>query len=411
MKITVTEIPKPIISLFFSPKNILFDKKCCEWLYKTKPFIFGKETGALAEKAGFNIYDLIFFGDKPLCDCIKKYLYRYSEGERELLGLALIIRRLYRGETVKLLKIEGYNGEIIVGEPLFLSLSIIDSGYDYSKLNAKIYRKSEKNYIKDKGLNEEAELICETIRMAALKISMKKVLDNKELIDKYNFRRFSSRLKLNNRPATIDEINRMLVKRKVYTFADLSETKLRLNFTALYAIAYKGLTLEDLYGSDTVFLPDSREKDEIISRAASDLIGIINNGNGVEIANMFVSMIIGLTKAEIPEADLSKLSEIMDNYSIYYAIASLASTCESLFSLNDEIKKYMKNRFIDSYWKYTNRLIALKGFSSVAVLCHKLSGLDVTKYRNSKTYRDEILYYFESADNFLKEFKKGDDLL
>lgn len=411
MKITLTEIPKPIISLFFSPKNILFDKKCCEWLYKTKPFIFGKETGALAEKAGFDIYDLIFFGEKPLCDCMKKYLYRYSERERELLGLAHIIRRLYKGETVKLLKIEGYNGEIIVGEPVFLSLSIIDSGHDYSKLNARINRKSEKNYIKDKGLNDEAENICETVRIAALKLSMKKALDNKELIDKYNFRRFSSRLKLNNRPATIDEINRMLVKRKVYTFADLSQTRLRLNFTALYAISYMELTLEDLYGSDTVFLPDSKEKDELISKAASDLIGIINNGNGVEIANMFVSMIIGLTEAKIPKADILNLSEIMDNYSIYYAVASLASTCESLFSLNGEIKKYMKSRLIDSYWKYTNRLIALKGFSSVAVFCYRLSELDVKKYRNSKTYREEILYYFEAADNFLKEFEKGDDLL
>ena len=101
----------------------------------------------------------------------------------------------------------------------------------------------------------------------------------------------------------------------------------------------------------------------------------------------------------------------MDNYSIYYAVASLASTCESLFSLNGEIKKYMKSRLIDSYWKYTNRLIALKGFSSVAVFCYRLSELDVKKYRNSKTYREEILYYFEAADNFLKEFEKGDDLL
>ena len=411
MKITVTEIPKSIISLFFSPKNILFDKKCCEWLYKSKPFIFGKNTEGLAKKAGFSIFDLIFFGDKPLCDYIRKYRYRYSEGERELLSLALIIRRLYRGETVKLLKTEGYRGEIIVGEPVFLSLSIIDSGYDYSKLNAKINRKSEKSYIKDKGLNEDAELICETVRMAAVKLSMRKILDNKELIDKYNFRRFSGRLRLNNRPATIDEINRMLVKRKVYTFVDLSETKLRLNFTALYAITYKGFTLEDLYGSDTVFLPDSKEKDEIISAGASELIDIINNGNGVEIANMFADMIIGLTETEIPKADLLNLSEIMNNYSIYYAAASLAATCERLFSVNEELKKFMKKRLIHSYWKYTNRLIALKGFSSVAVLCYKLSELDVDKYRNNKTYREEILDYFENADNFLKEFEKGDDLL
>ena len=411
MKITVTEIPAPIISLFFSPKNILFDRKCCEWLIKTKPFIFGKKTEALAEKAGFDMYDLVFFGEKPLCDCMRKYQYRYSEGERELLRLALIIRRLYKGESVKLLKTEGYNGEIIVGEPVFLRLSIIDSGYDYSKLNAKILRKSEKNYIKDKGLNAEAENICETVRMAALKLSMKKALDNKELIDKYNFRRFSSRLKLNNRPATIDEINRMLVKRKVYTFVDLSETKLRLNFTALYAISAMGLTLEDLYGSDTVFLPDSEKKDELISRAASDLINIINNGNGVEIADMFSGMIVSFCETEIPKADLLNLSEIINNYSIYYAVASLASTCEKLFSVNEELKKYLRKRLIDVYWKYTNRLMALKGFSSVAVLCYRLSELDVNKYRNSKTYREEILYYFEAADNFLKEFEKGDDLL
>ena len=133
--------------------------------------------------------------------------------------------------------------------------------------------------------------------------------------------------------------------------------------------------------------------------------------NGVEIADMFFGMIVSFCETEIPKADLLNVSEIINNYSIYYAVASLASTCEKLFSVNEELKKYLRKRLIDVYWKYTNRLIALKGFSSVAVLCYKLSGLDVNKYRNSKTYREEILYYFEAADNFIKEFEKGDDLL
>ncbi len=411
MKITVTAIPKNIISFFFSPKKIISDKKSCEYLEKMLPFIFGRNTVFYAEKIGVNIFDLIFFGEKPLSECIEKYRSKYTPENIKIIILALILRRLYKGETIKLIDIGGTESSVYIGEPVFLSLSIIDTSLDFSKINKKIYEKYEKNKTEDKGLNKEAEHVYECIRLAAVRFSMRRVLENKELIDKYNFRRFSISLKLNNRPADLDEINRMLVRRKMYTFADLSEAKLRLNFTALYAITNKGLTLEDLYGSDTVFLPDSAEKDKRISEAASELINIISNGNGIEIANMFVSMIFKMAEVKVPKVNVWNLSEVMSNYSVFYAVASLAATCESIFTFNDELKRYMRKRLIDSYWKYMKRLISLKRFSSVVILCHKLAELDLEQYRNSPSYRKEIMYAFEKADNFIKEFEKGNDWL
>ena len=62
-------------------------------------------------------------------------------------------------------------------------------------------------------------------------------------------------------------------------------------------------------------------------------------------------------------------------------------------------------------WKYTKRLISLKRFSSVVILCHKLAELDLEQYRNSPSYRKEIMYAFEKAENFIKEFEKGNDWL
>ena len=404
MKITVTDIPEKITGLFFSPSAIISDNEICSYLEKMLPFIFGKTTVIAAEKLEIDIFDLVFVKDKPFSDYFNRRVKKYY-GRPAILKTALLLRLLYRGSYVKIAKLGVNDNCIFVKEPKFITLSIIDTAQNYTRINQRIMKKSERNKAKNLPLNKRSEHILFTVDIAVVKNLMKKGPEYKELIDKYNFRRFSSELRINNRPATLGEVNRMLSGRKKYTFADLSDTGLRLEFTALYAMAYGGFTLTELFGKDAVFEDSSVERDEKLSRCSSDFITIVLNGNGIEIAGMLVNMISALAECDLPAVNLSDLKSVMENYTIYYAVSSLSSLCLDIFSLNENFKSFMRKKIIGSYWNYTNKLMLMKKYSSAAALCKKLAELNLEAYRDIPAYQNEITDAFEEAEKLVSEIK------
>lgn len=406
MKITVTEIPKNITTLFFSSRKIVSDKKTTEYLKKMRPFIFGKETESSAIKLEIDIFDLVFINDKPFSDFSSRYIRSSdSREEKELIKLAVLLRKLYKGTFVRISHIEEYLGNFFIEDPVFVSLNIIDASSDNTALNRKIEKKAEKNSQREKSLGSKAEDILDAVRMAAVKVRVKRELENKELIDKYNYRRFSTSVKLNNRPIEVEEVNRLFAQRKNYTFVDLSDTKTRLTFTALYALTYKGFSIDDLYGTNTVFGPENDEKEERLRRAASELLDIIYNGNGIEISDMIAGMIIYLANMTPPEVDLKNLKGLIENYSVYYAVASFAVICDNAFSLNEDLKAFLKKKIFDKYWLYIKRIILLKQYTSVIALCKKLASLDNEEYRDNPDYRVEIEILFEKVERFTWELE------
>ncbi|MBQ8434954.1 MAG: hypothetical protein IJX24_02955, partial [Oscillospiraceae bacterium] len=228
---------------------------------------------------------------------------------------------------------------------------------------------------------------------------------NKEFIDKVNFRRFSTGLRLNNRPANIDDINNLLRKRKNMTFIDLTDSSSRINLSALYTVVFKKVRLNDIYDSEKVF-ESSSVNEEIYSKAASEFINIIYNGNGIEISDVLVKMAEGFSKIEMPVLTPGKLNDIIENFNIIYAAAAISHKFDKAFTEHEMLKKNMRHRMIDNYWNVYCNIIQFKKLGSVVAFCYLLANLDLNKYRDNISYSEEVLNEFVEAEKAVKEINK-----
>ena len=114
---------------------------------------------------------------------------------------------------------------------------------------------------------------------------------------------------------------------------------------------------------------------------------------------------------DLPVVNMNDLGSIMDNYSIYYAAASLASVCESIFrfdGMNGQLRQYIKKHTIDNYWNFMDKIMLMKQYTVVVSFCYKLSNFDINDYREDPEYQGEILYSFERAEKFSRELKKNE---
>ena len=220
-----------------------------------------------------------------------------------------------------------------------------------------------------------------------------------------------ARIPASGRNPDIDELGKNKFRLIILNKADLSDPKNRISFSALFAIAYGGFTLNDLYAKNTVFDITSFDKEKKLCDLSGDLINIVYNGNGIEIANMFIHIITVFSKIELPPVNMKDLGSVMDNYSLYYAAASLSAVCENIFKyngMNGELKQYLKKHTIDNYWTSMDRLLLMKQYSVVVTFCYKLAHFDPELYREDPGYQGEILYSFERAEKFAKELNKNE---
>ena len=409
MEITVTDVPRCIKSFSFSPRIIMSERNTVEYLIRMKEYIFGSECIDSANKIGIDVFDLVFIGDRSFSECCNLYLNKIRERDRDIIKTAYLLKKMYNGEFVRISGLRCDDDKAYVREPEYAYLNMLN---DDIAANPAKKKKFERNSEKKKlNLNKKSRIILESVRLAAVKFGMQNSLQYKELIDKYNFRRFSTNLRLNNRITPLDEITAVLAAKREKCLTDLSDPKNRISFSALFAIAYGGFTLNDLYAKNTVFDITSFDKEKKLCDLSGDLINIVYNGNGIEIANMFIHIITVFSKIELPPVNMKDLGSVMDNYSLYYAAASLSAVCENIFKyngMNGELKQYLKKHTIDNYWTSMDRLLLMKQYSVVVTFCYKLAHFDPELYREDPGYQGEILYSFERAEKFAKELNKNE---
>ncbi len=405
MEITVTDIPKCLKSFTFSPRVILSEKTTVAFLMRMKEYIFGSQCCEAASKIGINVFDLVFIGDRCFSECCDHYLKRVRERDFDIIRTALLLKKLYNYENIRISGVMCDGDKAYVREPEPAELDLLNE--DTKPKKRKVQQSSDTDSL---NLNKRAKIMLESVRLAAVKYGMQNTIQYKELIDKYNYRRFSTNLKVNSRPASIEDVNAVLYANRGKCIADLSETNTRISFSALFAITYGGFNISELYGKNTVFEMTSFEREKKLSDLSSDLINIVSNGNGIEIANTFIHMIIGFTKTELPPVNMKDLASVMDSYTMYYATAALAAQCENMFrhnGLNGDLKQYLKKHTIENYWTAMDKLMKMKQYSVLVTLCYKLAHFDPMTYREDPEYQGEILYAFECAEKFGEEIKNG----
>lgn len=405
MKVTVTALPKLLSSFFVNVKKIAADEKTMDYVRRMKEFIFGKDTLRCAALMDMDIYNLVFIRNIPFREYISRKVEKIPDSEKENVMTALLINALYKGKPVRLVPLLKKGDNIIMGEAELLRLSIIDTSLDYNSKNRQLLKKSEKNAELDYELSKSGLRYVETIQMGIVKYYMKKAINEKEFMDKVNFRRFSSGLRLNNRPAGIDDINALLNKRKNMTFIDLTEPSARIYLSLLYIITFKKKKLSDVFNSDKVFTV-SPEDDYIYSQGASEFINIIYNGNGIEIADTLIKMAECFGKIDIPVLEPGNLIDLIDNFKEINAVAAIAYKFDKAFSEHMDLKVNMRRKMIDNYWTVYFNIIQYKKFATVVAFCYLLASLDLNKYRDEPAYTDEILTEFAEMEKAVKEINK-----
>ncbi len=405
MKVTVTALPKLLSSFFVNVKKIAADEKTMDYTRRMKEFIFGKDTLKCAALMDMDIFNLVFIRNIPFREYIFHKVEKIDDSEKENVMTALLINSLYKGKPVRLVPLLKKGDNIIMGEAELLRLSIIDTSLDYNKKNKQLLKKLEKNAELDYELSKSGMRYIETIQMGIVKYYMKKAINEKDFMDKVNFRRFSSGLRLNNRPAGIDDINALLNKRKNMTFIDLTDPSARIYLSLLYIITYKNKRLSEIFDSEKVFTV-SPEDDYVYSQGASEFINIIYNGNGIEISDVLIKMAECFGKIEIPVIEPGNLIDLIDNFKEINAVAAIAHKFDKAFTEHTDLKVNMRRKMIDNYWTIYFNIIQYKKFASVVAFCYLLANLDLNKYRDEAAYTDEILAEFAEAEKAVKEINK-----
>ena len=328
MVIDTGTMPKYIRSFSFSPRMILSENENILFLIRMKELIFGKKCCEDVGKIGIDLFDLVFVNEKPFRDCFDER--KCSEENSDEIKTAFMLKKLYKCENVRVARVRVEGDLAFVEEP--------------EPVTAGAGSLPEKDI--KKPLNKRAVIMLESIRLAALRFTMKKCMDYKRLADEYNYGRFTKGLRLNNRPAPLEDIKAAMAVRKGKLFGDLSRDKTRINFSILYALAFGGYTMDDIYSRAGVFGSDADKKRKSLADLSGDLLTILYNGNGVEISNMLINMIVSFSQLPLPPVDLKDLSNIVTYYPVYYTITNLASVLEGIFAADknsgSQMKEYMK---------------------------------------------------------------------
>lgn len=410
MKITITAVPKPLTRLFPNTWVIADDENCLYYIEKMKEFIFGRETLRIAYNMGLDIFTLVFIKDAPFKEVYYKKVEMLPENKRNVVLTGLLINAMYRGKPVRIVNLYKQDNQIKVSEPQLIRLNIIDTDTDYAYINKKLIKKAEKNGQKKYGFNEISSHYMDTISMGLVKDYIRKAINEKEFLDKINIKRFSKDLRINNRPASIDDINMLLQKRRKVTLIDLTDTSARMYLSALYAITFKNIKIEDIFNVEKVFLPDSPEEG-ICSEAASEFINIIYNGNGIEICDILVKMAEVFSKMEMPSLQAGKLGDIFNNYTIIYAAAALAYKFDKAFSRHEHLKMTMRMQMIDRFWGVYCNILLYKKYGDIISFCHSVADIDLKRYRDDHEYENSIIRSFEAAERAVRDINEERKIL
>lgn len=405
MKITVTAVPKLLTKLFPNTWAIADDNECLSYVEKMKEFIFGRETLKIAYDMGLDIFTLAFIKDAPFNEIYYKKVEMLPENKKEPVLLGLLVNAMYRGKPVRLVNLYRQCGQIKVSEPQLIRLNIIDTDIDYGYINKKLTKMSEKNGSHEWKLNDSANHYMDVISMGLVKDYIKKAINEKEFLDKVNLKRFSKELRINNRPATLRDINILLQKRKNVTLIDLSDPSSRMYLSALYAITFKNIEMKDIFDVEKVFLPDS-EEEKICSEAATEFINIIYNGNGIEICDILVKMAEVFSKMEMPSLQEGKLGDIFNNYTMIYAAAALSHRFDKAFSRHEHLKLAMRRQMIDRFWGVYCNILLYKKYGDIVSFCHQVANMDLKRYRDDREYENSIVRSFESAERAVRDINE-----
>jgi hypothetical protein len=308
--------------------------------------IIDPETRQLTQKFNINKHELILVNAKPLSSFKVKASVEagfptepLTENDARRL---LLLKFILKGKRVYFSRLFMKENSFEFLPPQQLSFEIEkpeSAERSYRKKLQKInerFRKKQKAVVLSKiHLRKISGFLAEMNReaMKNLLTSAKRDFD---FISHFNSEMFHHNLTAKGLNFCKETVIGIYEEEKYTKIIDLSDPRERMGFISLYAIAFHGLSLSNLYSVDGIFtLQENREEDDKKRRAGQEVFELVFGENREGILTAALKMAAALKKLPLPEVSISLTSFIKKNFTLYCGIGDIGRAFSRLI-LNDE---------------------------------------------------------------------------
>jgi len=296
--------------------------------------IIDAETLRLIRRYGINAHELILIGAKPLS------AFKGTDDKRRLLLLKFILG----GKRI-------YFSRIIAGTDCFdfappeqIAFEI-DKAYDnkLAGINKRLSKKQRGTTLSRVHAGKIAGYL-EQINREVTGGLIRAAKRDFDFVVHFNTEMFHQNLTAKGTELTKETAIGIYSDERYTKIIDLSDPRERMGFISLYAVAFYGLKLEDLYSIDSIFSLDvNREADDRKRLAGQDVFNLIFGENREEIQKQTSLMAKALRNLPLPEINTKINNLIKKNYALYCGIGDAGRSFSRLIlSVDKDFEEAVK---------------------------------------------------------------------
>jgi len=250
-------------------------------------------------------------------------------------------------------------------------LRFTDGLYSFD-LPEKFPRKFRKQIVK----TEKKLLAINNSHMRKLMAGAKK---NAEFVERFNGELFFRHSSYQGRRLNTKELFEFYETHPYYEAINLSAAEDKQPFFALFAMAFHGCTVQDLYTIDGIFsMQPERQADNSKKAAGNDVFNLILRNDKAEIDNVLLQMGQTLIKIQPPRVNLSDAALLAKNYTLFIGLSEMGR----VFT---QAAENSGNPIFEYAVKAAEKLMS---YAPLAQLCNAVSVLsDDDDYRESNVYK------------------------
>lgn len=157
---------------------------------------------------------------------------------------------------------------------------------------------------------------------------------------------------------------------------DVSDKPFYTALSALYAITFHGLSLEDVYLVDSIFSADeqgSRQKDLLKNQSAREFIQIMN-GDKIACTEMLDKMGRVLTNLSSQQTNISQMALLAENYTCYAGIVNMSAAWIKLLREDKALADSLQAELGEDFNRINDRITQQFGtFSEMVAICDNMA--------------------------------------
>jgi len=221
------------------------------------------------------------------------------------------------------------------------------------------------------------KLLC--VNNSYMRRVMQSAKKNAEFVERFNGELFFRHSSYQGRRLNTKELFEFYETDPYFKIINLSSAYDKQPFIALFALAFHGCTVQDLYTIDGIFsMQPEREADNAKKSAGNDVFNLILRNDRAEIDNVLLQMGQTLLKLQPPRVNLGDTGMLAKNYTLFIGLSEMARvymrTVQSIQTPQAE--------------QTVNAANTLMNYAPLVQLCNSISTLtDYDDFRESGVYK------------------------